>query len=372
MPQVWNSLVEHDIFLQTTYLQALEDASPNNIKWFYVLVFKDNKAVGVAVVQRVQLYLKDIFRKTKVSCVKSFFRDLVSKTLKGNILAVGNITHTGQHGLFFLKEHITQTQFLEIIFTALNDIKKQIFLNQKKKIRAIMMKDYFKNDSIHSSKKLFDDMRFHKVVVQPNMILCVKQEWLTIDDYVYCLNKKYRDQYKRARKKRLSIVVKELTLDDIKHHTPLLYKLYKNVTNNAKFNTFYLPKNHFFTLKTHLKDNFKVYAYFYKNQIIGFYTLILNNNTLETYFLGYDKAYQQNNQLYLNMLYDMISFGINNKFKTIVYARTAMEIKSAVGAKAITMLIYLKHTNGLLNALLKPIFKLMNPKQNWTERHPFK
>lgn len=372
VPQAWNSLVEHDVFLQTTYLKALEEASPNNIQWFYILVYSDNKVAGIAVIQNVQLYLKDIFRKTAVSCIKSFFKDLVSKTIKGNILVVGNITHTGQHGLFFLKDHITQPRFLETIIKALDDIKQQIYLNKKKKIRAIMLKDYFETDSIYSSNKLFAAMRFHKVVVQPNMIFYLKQEWLTIEDYVSTLNKKYRDQYKRARKKRAFITTTELTLDEIKYHTPLLYKLYNNVTKNAKFNTFYLPENHFFILKKQLKENFKVYGYFYKNQIVGFHTLILNNTTLETYFLGYDKEHQQNNLLYLNMLYDMLSFAITNKFKTIIYARTAMEIKSSVGAKATPMFIYLKHTNGLLNVLLKPIFKFMNPKQNWSERHPFK
>ena len=100
--------------------------------------------------------------------------------------------------------------------------------------------------------------------------------------------------------------------------------------------------------------------------------LIQNKKTLETYFLGYDSEHQYSNQLYLNMLYDMLKFGIENRFKTIIYARTAMEIKSSVGAEAKPMLVYLKHTNAIMNALLKQIFKLMNPSQDWEPRHPFK
>ena len=105
---------------------------------------------------------------------------------------------------------------------------------------------------------------------------------------------------------------------------------------------------------------------------MGFYTLILNNDALETYFLGYDEEHQYPNQLYLNMLYDMLKFGIENKFSSVVYARTAMEIKSSIGAEAKPMLVYLKHTNSFLNAILKQIFKLMNPSHDWEERHPFK
>ena len=68
----------------------------------------------------------------------------------------------------------------------------------------------------------------------------------------------------------------------------------------------------------------------------------------------------------------MAEYAIENHFKCIVYARTAMEIKSSVGAKSKEMQVYIKHTDGFINAVLKQIFSLMNPKQHWEERHPFK
>ena len=120
-----------------------------------------------------------------------------------------------------------------------------------------------------------------------------------------------------------------------------------------------------------LQDGFRVFGYYLNEELIGFFTLILNGKHLETYFLGYDAEHQYQNQLYLNMLYNMLGFGINNKFKTVVYARTAMEIKSSVGAKPEAMIVYIKHTNSFMNAILKQIFGLMNPKQKWEERHPF-
>lgn len=76
--------------------------------------------------------------------------------------------------------------------------------------------------------------------------------------------------------------------------------------------------------------------------------------------------------MYLNMLFDMAQYGIENRYKSIVYARTAMEIKSSVGAKPKTMKIYMKHTNFLANSMLKLIVKYLNPVTKWVERHPFK
>ncbi|WP_372754075.1 GNAT family N-acetyltransferase [Mariniflexile sp.] len=372
LPTDWDGLVAHDIFLQSAYLKALQDASPNNIQWFYVGVFKNECLVGIAIIQRVQLYLKDMFRTIKVSCVKEFFRDAISKILKGNILVAGNLMHTGQHGLFFQKKMISQQDYINLVFEALEVLKSDIKLKQNKTIRAILFKDYFEDDSIHLEDDFFKINNLHKVTVQPNMVLPIQPEWTSMSQYIYALNKKYKSRYKRAKNKLGSIVCEELNLETIQRNSNKLYELYLNVSNNAKFNTFILPQNHFYNLKLQLANRFRVFGYYSKGELVGFFSLIENNNNLETYFLGYDEIHQYQNQLYLNMLYSMLDFGIRNQFKTVVYARTAMEIKSSVGAKAKPMQVYIKHTNWLLNAILKQIFGLMNPKQTWEERHPFK
>ena len=204
------------------------------------------------------------------------------------------------------------------------------------------------------------------------MLLKIPSHWNHFDDYLNDLSAKYRARFKRAVKKLGDISVKELELEDIQLHSKRLYDLYKNVSNNAPFNTFILHEQHFYQLKKELQNNFKVFGYYLNEELIGFHTLILNHQQLETYFLGYDETHQHSNQLYLNMLYQMLRFGIDHRFETIVYARTAMEIKSSVGSKAIPMSMYLKHTNSFINVALKGLFKVMNPSSNWEERHPFK
>ncbi len=367
----WDSLAVHDILLQSKYLKAFEEASPGNIKLYFVEVFNESSLVGLAVIQHVQLYLKDMFRDTKVSCFKEFLKQNLSKVLKGNILVIGNLTHTGQHGICFNSEKISINQFYSELFNATLELKKQIKKEKGKTLRIIMMKDFFQDDKLLNTNFLIKE-KLHKVKVQPNMMLNTRTHWETNEDYVAAMTKKYRTRFKRAKKKLNGIVHREMDLETIKANSKRLHQLYLNVSKNAKFNTFILPENHFYSYKYHLKDNFKVYGYFLDNEIVGFYTLILNNNDLETYFLGYATAHQYKNQLYLNMLYDMVNFGISNKFKTVVYARTAMAIKSSVGAKPKDMIIYLKHTNRVINLILRQIFKLMDPTQDWEERHPFK
>ncbi|MGM5469127.1 GNAT family N-acetyltransferase [Flavobacteriaceae bacterium LMO-SS05] len=358
--------------LTRPYLKALEQASPSTVKMYYIGVFKTDKLVGIAIVEHVRLYLKDMFRISSPSALKTFFRDRISAVLKGNILVVGNLTHTGQHGICFMDKEIAPKDYLESILKAVNVLKKHIKRESGKTIRVVMLKDYFLNDDIHNTKEVFKSNKFNRVMVQPNMVLNIKPNWANMEDYIISLNKKYKSRYKRARKKFGSIERRELDTEAVKLHSKQLHNLYSNVSDHAKFNTFILPEHHFYSLKSELQSDFKVFGYFTENKLIGFYSLILNHETLETYFLGYETEHQYTKQLYLNMLYDMIDFAISNNFASVVFARTAMEIKSSVGAKPIDMVMYMKHTNSFVNAVLKQIFNFMKPNQKWEDRHPFK
>jgi len=373
LPKEWNALCYKDIFLKTDFLEGLESSLPTNISGYYIGVFKGENLVGIAIVQRVQMYADDIFRKSSSSALKQFAKQLVSKIVKGNALVVGNLMHTGQHGIYYNENEISQNDYLSQLEKALDDLIVDIRAKFNKKVRIIVFKDYFEDDSIHESIGFFKANNLYKVQVQPNMVFAIPDTWKKAEDYISAFNKKYRRRYRTARKKSINLNYKELDTEYLKHNSKTIFRLYETVSDNARVNSFKLQEQHFYQLKTHLKDDFKVIGVFLKEELVGFYTLIINDNTLETYFLGYNKGLQHQYQMYLNMLFNMASFGIENGFKTIVYARTAMEIKNSIGAKPQPMHIYLKHTNSFIaNTVLKYIVKYMNPMRKWEERHPFK
>jgi hypothetical protein len=373
LPDSWNHLPTQDVFLKTPFLKALEQSSPSNITSYYLAIFKDEKLIGIAILQRIEMYAEDIFRKTSTNFFKVIAKKTIAKIVRGNGIIVGNVMHTGQHGLFFLKEEISEEDYLNQISEAIKELRKIIKKQFGKKIRIIAFKDYFETDSIHENHAFFQKENLYKVQVQPNMLFAIPKEWHTKEDYIAAFTKKYRDRFKRARKKGASLELRELDLEDINKHANRLFELYGCVSDNAGVNSFKLANNHFYSLKEHVKEDFKIFGYFLNNELVGFYSLILNNKKLETYFLGYHPELQHKHQMYLNMLYNMANFGIENNFETIVFARTAMEIKSSIGAKPYKMYLYLKHTNNLFaNRMLKLIVKYMNPIREWQERHPFK
>ena len=373
LPDSWNALPTNDIFLKTNFLKGLEQSYPKNITAYYVCVFKSEKLVGIAIIQRVEMYIDNVFRRTSTNYFKHLAKNLISKIVKGNALVVGNLMHTGQHGLFFVSEDISHEAFLQEVYNAINELTVIIKKTFNKKIRIVTFKDYFEDDGIHDSVNFFRSKGLYKAQVQPNMMFSVNTNWKNMNDYCLALTKKYRKRYKTARNKVGLLEQRELSLNDLYHLNSELFKLYKNVSDNARVNSFILSRNHFVSLKENLGERFMVFGYFQENILIGFYSLLLNNEILETYFLGYDQQLQRKHQMYLNMLYNMVDFAIQNNFKTVVYARTAMEIKSSIGAKPIKMHIYVKHANNIIaNTVLSLIVKYMNPLRKWEERHPFK
>ena len=205
LPPEWNGFAAQDIFLKTSYFNAIEDASPKNIYLNFVGVYKNNNLVGIAIIQRVELYLKDIFRNETDSHLVQNFKNFISKLLKGNLLVVGNLTQTGQHGLHFDSNEINQKEFLFQVYLAIIQLKKEIKIKNKKHIRMIMLKDFLNEDSIHKELQVFKEYKIHKVSAQPNMVREIKSYWRHLDDYILDLNKKYRDRYKTARKKAKNI-----------------------------------------------------------------------------------------------------------------------------------------------------------------------
>ena len=334
---------------------------------YFIGLFKENELVGIAVTQYIDLSEMHSFGE-RDHCIKTTIRDFAFKNLSSKVLVIGNNMLTGQNAFIFGSD-LPFDIGAELIKKATNEIKKD-YLKRNIKVHLTIFKDFAANDVPNFNIPAFNS--FFNFTTQPNMLFEIKATWKNFDDYVLDLNKKYRDQLKRARKKSEGITKRKLSVVDILTYKNRIYELYQNVAEKAPFNTFYLPENHFEVFKLALKDTFLFYGYFNGDTLIGFNTLVKNGTDIDTYFLGYDEKCQREKMLYLNMLYDMIGYSINNGYSRIVFARTALEIKSSVGAKPIEMHGFIKHTNWFINLFISKLFRYFEPTTEWIERNPFK
>ena len=363
----WDVIAKSNIFLSKAYLEILEEAAPINMTCFFIGFFEKENLVGIAIAQFLNLNKLESFGERE-RCIKTAVRNFIFKNFCSHVLFLGNNMLSGQNAFVFDK-HLAAKKGTHLLYQASEEIKK-ILKKKGTKVHITTFKDFEEEEIKDFTSPEFKQL--YKFSTQPNMVFTVNQNWHSFEDYIASLSKKYRDQYKRCRKKAEGIHKQKMNLEEIITHEETIYNLYHHVAKNAPFNTFFLSKNHFRTMKEKLKDQFLFYGYFENSNLIGFNTLIKNGTQMDTYFLGYDEKVQREKMLYLNMLYDMVAYSINKGFAAIIFARTALEIKSSVGAKPEAMFGYIQHSNKLINKKMDRLFCYLEPKTAWKERNPFK
>lgn len=363
----WDSFSDDTIFLRKSFLQALEESTPSNIRNFYIEFYCDSDLIGIALFQYINLKNMDPFQQKEWN-LKSRLWSWALKTFASSILFVGNNMMSGQNAFRFSRTIDFQGRY-NLLNEAIQGLKRQL-KSERNMIQITVWKDFSPLESQEIENWISKD--YYNFKIQPTMVLELPTSIKSESNYVDILSKKYRDQYKRARKKSNEIVKRQLSISEIIEYQDRLSELYSTTVSNAAFNTFHLPLNHFASLKKILGSEFQVYAYFVGKKLIGFNTIVKNGETLEPYFLGYDLAEQRNRLLYLNMLYDIIGYAAVKDFRKIAFGRTALEIKSSVGAQAVELFGFIKHSNPIINLFISKIFARLEPEIDWKVRNPFK
>lgn len=337
------------------------------MRCYYIGLFDQHELVGCAISQFLDMSKLESFG-SRENCFKENLRTFVFRRFSSKVVFVGNNMLSGENAFHFTDDSYFVSG-VTAIASAVDEISSKL-ANAGNRPHLTIWKDFRGKHASRFPESV--TAKYFRFTTQPSMVFDIRPHWKKEADYVADFSKKYRDQYKRARKKTEGIDMRQISCDDVSDYEDRLYELYRTVSDNAPFNTFYLQRNHWKSLKKNLGDNFLLYGYFDGDELIGFDTLIKNGNVMETYFLGYDGEQQKQRMLYLNMLYNMIGYAIKNRYKTVIFARTALEIKSSVGADPLTLFGFMKHSNKLINRNLPKLFRYFEPETQWQQRHPFK
>lgn len=363
----------HGTFLQRPYLAAIEKAPPGGMKFRYIVFQKDGEPLGVALCQLKRFSLENSIKgEAKRSrfllfrWLGDFFRGLIRRYANYDLMTCGNLMLTGEHGFYFDPEKISTEESMLVLEEGLK-LAIQHFKQNNINVDGVFVKDIFE-DSPENLKNL----KFHEFLFHPNMILHFRPEWSCFEDYLAAMSSKYRVRAKRAFKAGKDIERRELTEDQIRNVKSYLYELYQNISLTAGVNMADLHEDYFLQLKIDLGEKFKLYGYYLEGELIGFHTTIDNGEELEANFLGFVKEYNRSHKVYLNMLYDMARYGVENGYKKLVFARTAMEIKSSVGAVPHNMYCFIRANNSVTNTIVQPALNYFRPKDDWIPRSPFK
>ena len=212
------------------------------------------------------------------------------------------------------------------------------------------------------------DTNYAKVEVEEEMVLSLKIEWDSFDDYVGDLKKKYRIRIKKIFKKSSELDVRKLGLNDLNYYSSDIKSLFNQVTSHSSFAG---PEFNTDIFSLFNNCNIVVYGYFFNDKLVGFSSEIHEQKKFYSYYVGFDRGLNKSLSIYGRILADSIKNAIKLNKEELVFGRTANEFKSNFGAIPIKSFVYLKVRNKYLRVVLKPIYNRLSIKA-WKIRSPFK
>ncbi|HMT29026.1 MAG TPA: hypothetical protein PKD91_07090 [Bacteroidia bacterium] len=128
---------------------------------------------------------------------------------------------------------------------------------------------------------------------------------------------------------------------------------------------------YFVNLKKRFGEYYKIKGFFLGDKMIAFTSAMWNNKHFEAHYIGLDYEFNSEYNLYQNILYSYINDAIVCGSEQLFFGRTALEIKSTVGAKPVPLYCYFRFANRVINTLARPLVSSTGPR-NWIPRDPFR
>jgi len=372
LPSGWDGIAQRAYPLfRSDFLEVIEECPPAGMKMAYVWWLKNGQLKGIMPLQRIVFDAGKSFNGNGSALygnfwtqLKDYFTTRVKKKITLPTLLAGNLLVTGSPPALFEAE-IPEEEQWELITSAISNISKSWTPDGEQIVLQLV------KDSANKRPKNYTGS-YVEVNIQPAMVLTIPEAWRTFDDYLGALNSKYRIRYRRAQKYCGNLQVEPISIEHYENVAGKIYALYEDVIEDAGFNLLTLHADYFKILAQKLGNDFKMFGWYNGNDLIGFHTTLHNGKTLEAHYLGIKKEYNKTHQLYLNMLYAITRQAIEEGYAQINFARTALEIKSSVGAKPQIYHSFLRHRKQLTKGIVQGAIKLLNPPIKWEQRHPFK
>ena len=362
--------------MQYDELRLVQLTQQEKMQFRYVFIKRQDITVGVVYFQIVRFTGNDLlnyfpeepaapFKKLAFKAAKAVSVPLI-KMVDVKLLVSGNVFMTGENGFYF-NHDIDKTLRAVLLRKAVAETAKT-----DTGIRAVLVGDLYEPKSEFDSG--FKKCGYNEITVEADMSLQIRPEWKSFADYVAAMSSKYRVRAKKvfALCKEAGVTRRDLNVEEIAEHENRLFELYEKVISRAEFKLASLTKDFFRLQKQLMGDNYRVYAYFKEDVLIGFISLFRFGKKMEVHYTGMEKEITKQINLYQHMLYDMIEFGIENGVEKLHFGRTAPEIKSTVGAAPAPMYGYVKHFNPVFNYLMVRTFTARLKPREYIIRDPFK
>jgi hypothetical protein len=205
-----------------------------------------------------------------------------------------------------------------------------------------------------------------KLILNSDVILPVPQgstlptcelsiNWTSLNDYLQAMRSHYRYRLNKGLKIWQSVLTEYLPLQKFDHQ---MYTLYEQVYEQSNAKLEKLSPEFF----SQLPLPGKLIKASFQSRLLGFAIVIENRSELIFLFTGFDYRFQQEFDTYLNLLLEIVNYGVEKGFKTIDLGQTTEETKMRLGACLKYKSMYLSHSNPVLHTLSHKLINFLSYK----------
>lgn len=363
------------VFLELEYLSILEKCRNTKMVPRYVVVYNNQKPCGIIYFQIVDFQAgifgdllsspADTPRSARLKLFENYIGSNKEEVLM-RMFTCGNNVVSGDYGYLFSKE-VKEEKAHTLLLGIIDVVSKEEKLRGT--ISAVLLKDF---EEKLQPENVFTEEKYTDFFVEPNLVVDIPEGVNSLVDYTALFSKKYRNRAKSIFKAGDKLQKKDLSIADIQHHEKEIYALYESVYDKAKFKLIKLPVDYFSAVKKWSPEIFFVTGFFLENKLVAFSScFLMDEKILEAHYIGFDYDLNSDMELYQNILYANIESAIMHGRCVVNLGRTAAEIKTTVGAKAVNLICYVKPQNTISKLIMKPFIGFLQPSE-WTPRNPFK
>lgn len=363
-PTHWDALAAQTVFLSRDYLRVLEAHAPANLEPRYAMAYADGEPVAALLLQRVSVGGAQLRKPGSKRLV-----DVPAAGLKEHLLVCGNLLVWGPRSMA-LAPHADADRLWHAICETIYRLRRADKLDGQSDLALI--KDLGMTEQhVPPALRL---LGYRSVETEPDMVLTLRPEWRSWDDYLASMTSGYRSAAKKLLKDCAAggLTLRLATAQEMLARAGELHGLYCQVHRGQGLRLATLTPGYLPAMAATLGERFRCrVAEHADGRWLGFVTSVHDGDTTLGYYIGYDRAANADAPIYLTLLQSTVQDALAFGSTRLSLGRTALEPKAKMGCKPEPLSCAVRHRVSALNWIVTALTKTAEHDEP-PERSPFK
>jgi predicted N-acyltransferase len=357
----WDAIVKPaSIFDSHDYVKALEDSGLNKGNCYYVVVYNGGEMTAHACAYVMKNPL-DLFARGPLKAAVDSIRKRRPDFFTIRSLEVGPPIALGS--AISLKEGPDKAETLKSLVDGIEGLAKQLG------IKLVILRDFYDDE-----RPFFDSLMARGYRNAHNLPRAhIKLRWKNFDEYVGAMRCSYRQKVTSNMRK---FAKSQATMKVVKGFAGMsaeLKKLYDNVYDHVdEYKRERLSEAFFRNIDTYLSGKSAIITIEKDSRLVGFMLVAFAGSTVISKLVGIDYTVNQECATYFNLFYKTLEIAMDMGMTDADMGITTLEPKKDMGSEILTLNMYVKHSNPLLNKALPVAFDLITPPDTTGTRNVFK